>query len=475
MDVSTFQIGFAPQPGPQEHFVYCPYDIVVYGGARGGGKTYATLGEFWIHAETFGHAAKGLMIRRTREDLKDTRELAVEMFGGAAKWQDKGSMFRFASGAILYLAYLENDADAQNYQGWSLTRVYVEELTQFANQAPIMKLLATLRSKLGIRCQFRATCNPGGPGHHWVKAWTIDNGAYLPFKDPETGLVRIFIPAKIADNPALLEGDPNYINRLRSSGSAQLVRAWLMGDWNVIEGAFFPEWSEERHVIPPLHIPQHWTRFRAMDWGSAHPFSVGWYAVVQDDHPIGDGRTLPRNAVVRYREYYGMVEGSPNVGLKLPAETVAKQIVSRETSKEGVRETIAYGSLDPAAFNVVSGPSIGETLGRGGVPFRRADNTRVSRDKRMGGFDQMRARLIGDRDGRPMFYCCSTGRHLIRTIPIMQHDENHLEDMDSDLEDHAVDELRYALMSRPYLARIEPPPEKNPLLVQNAMLSILND
>jgi hypothetical protein len=123
VDVPEVSIGFAPQPGPQSHFVYCPYDsIVVYGGARGGGKTYATLGEFWIHAETYGHAAKGLMIRRTREDLKDTRETAVEMFGNAARWQDKGSMFRFKSGAILYLAYLESDDDATHYQGWSLTR-----------------------------------------------------------------------------------------------------------------------------------------------------------------------------------------------------------------------------------------------------------------------------------------------------------------------------------------------------------------
>jgi hypothetical protein len=472
VDVPEVSIGFAPQPGPQSHFVYCPYDIVVYGGARGGGKTYATLGEFWIHAETYGHAAKGLMIRRTREDLKDTRETAVEMFGNAARWQDKGSMFRFKSGAILYLAYLESDDDATHYQGWSLTRVYVEEITQFPNQAPILKLLATLRSKLGIRCQFRATCNPGGPGHHWVKAWVIDNGPYTPYRDPETGLSRCFIPARVGDNPALLEGDPNYVARLKSAGSAQLVRAWLEGDWNVIEGAFFPEWSEERHVVPNFSIPAYWTRFRAGDWGSARPFSFGWYAVVQDDFPVGDGRTLPRSAVVRYREYYGMEAGKPNTGLKLPAEIVAGHIVSRETPPNGGREDINYGVLDPAAFAVISGPSIGETMGRHGVIFRRADNTRLSRDKRMGGFDQIRARLNGDPDGRPMFYAQASSMHLRRTMPIMQHSTLNAEDMDSDLEDHAVDELRYALMSRPYLARHERMEDKNPLLVENAMLSI---
>ncbi len=474
MDVPEISIGFAPQPGPQTHFVYCPYDVIVYGGARGGGKTYATLGEFFIHAMTYGHAAKGLMIRRTREDLKDTRETAVEMFGNAARWTEKGNMFRFSSGAILYLAYLERDDDVMNYQGWSLTRVYVEELTQFPNQAPILKLLATLRSRLGVRCQFRATCNPGGPGHHWVRSWVIDNGAYQPFKDPDTGLVRVFIPARVGDNPALMEADPTYIAKLRSAGSAQLVRAWLEGDWNVVEGAFFPEFSTSRHVIKPFQIPTLWTRFRSMDWGSARPFSVGWWAVVQDDFPTGDGRILPREAIVRYREHYGMEPGKPNEGLKLPAEVVAKQIVALETSPQGVREDVIYGVLDPAAFAVISGPSIGETLAKNGVIFRRADNTRLSRDKRMGGFDQMRARLLGDADGRPMVYIFDTCRDLIRTIPIQQHDKNNAEDMDSDLEDHAVDDMRYACLSRPFRNRITPMEDRNPLLVQNAMLQILD-
>ncbi len=474
MDVPEISIGFAPQPGPQTHFVYCPYDVIVYGGARGGGKTYATLGEFFIHAMTYGHAAKGLMIRRTREDLKDTRETAVEMFGNAAKWTEKGNMFRFSSGAILYLAYLERDDDVMNYQGWSLTRVYVEELTQFPNQAPILKLLATLRSRLGVRCQFRATCNPGGPGHHWVRSWVIDNGAYQPFKDPDTGLVRVFIPARVGDNPALMEADPTYIAKLRSAGSAQLVRAWLEGDWNVVEGAFFPEFSTSRHVIKPFQIPTLWTRFRSMDWGSARPFSVGWWAVVQDDFPTGDGRILPREAIVRYREHYGMEPGKPNEGLKLPAEVVDKQIVALETSPQGVREDVIYGVLDPAAFAVISGPSIGETLAKNGVIFRRADNTRLSRDKRMGGFDQMRARLLGDADGRPMVYIFDTCRDLIRTIPIQQHDKNNAEDMDSDLEDHAVDDMRYACLSRPFRNRITPMEDRNPLLVQNAMLQILD-
>jgi len=457
--------GFKPQPGPQHHFLTCPADIVVYGGARGGGKSFASLGEFWCHAEDWGPAAKGLMLRRSREDLKDTIDVARQMYGDAAEWKDKEKQFRFRNGAVFHMAYLENDADAMNYQGWSLTRVYVEELTQYASSAGIFRLFATLRTTSGARCQFRATCNPGGPGHHWVKNWVIDNGAYQPVKDSETGLIRIFIPAKISDNPSLLNNDPGYINRLRASGSPALVRAWLDGDWNIIEGAFFPEFDPTRHVITPPRFPLHWTRFRSMDWGSASPFSIGWWVVVQEDM-IHDKRRLPKNAIVRYREWYGA--SAPNKGLKLPADAVAKEVVRRETDGKGFREPIAYGIMDPAAFAVVSGPSIGEIFARHGVYFRRADNSRVSTPKRMGGWDQVRWRLIGDEDGDPMMFFVDHCKDAIRTLPMQQHDENRMEDLDTEGEDHAVDDIRYACMSRPFGARVEADEDLNPLLVKNA-------
>jgi len=455
-------IGFKPQPGPQVAFLQAPFDIVVYGGARGGGKSYATLGEFWLHADRHGQHARGLMVRKTREDLKDTIDVALIMYGSAAVWNEQKKFFRFQNGAVLHMAYLESDSDAQNYQGWSLTRVYVEELTQYADNRGIFKLMATLRSSVrGIKCQFRATCNPGGPGHGWVKQWVIDLGPNKPFHDPDTGLVRVFIPAKLTDNPALLTNDPNYINRLRASGSPELVRAWLEGDWDVVEGAFFPEFDKQRHVIPPLKVPDYWIKFRSMDWGSAKPFSVGWWAVVQDDQPHNGG-ILPRNAIVRYREWYGAK--APNEGLKIPAEVVAKGIRDREHG-----ENIAYGVLDPAAFAVISGPSIGETLGRKGVYFRRADNSRLSVPKRMGGWDQLRARLRGNEDGNPMMFFFDDCHAILRTLPMMQHSEINPEDLDTEAEDHAVDETRYACMSRPFRQAAQPVEhDSNPFLVANA-------
>ena len=230
-----------PQPGPQAAFIQCTADVVCYGGARGGGKSWAIALDFWLHGERHGEDARGLILRKTREDLKDFVDTAGRMYAGSARYSEKGNFFRFTTGAKLYCGYLEREADAANYQGWSLTRLYFDELTQLTTLDPVLRLLATLRSAKAIRPQAKFSCNPGGPSHHEVKSKFVDLGAYnVTWKD---GLSWVFIPARVQDNPALLQADPRYIDRLKSTGSPQRVRAWLEGDWNVIEGAFFSEFS----------------------------------------------------------------------------------------------------------------------------------------------------------------------------------------------------------------------------------------
>jgi hypothetical protein len=194
------------------------------------------------------------------------------------------------------------------------------------------------------------------------------------------------------------------------------------------------------------------TRFRSADWGSAKPFSVGWWAVVSDSYRTPEGVWLPRGAIVRYREWYGMKPGKPNVGLKLTASEVGKGIVQRDGGKRQ-----DYGVLDPAAFSQDGGPSIAERMSLEGAHFRRADNARVSRRGAMGGWDAMRQRLLGDEDGRLMAYCFQTCVDSIRTIPVLQHDADTPEDLDTDGEDHAADDWRYACMSRPWVRVVEKP------------------
>jgi len=235
-------------------------------------------------------------------------------------------------------------------------------------------------------------------------------------------------------------------------GNDTLVRAWLEGDWTVIEGAYFDCWRYEQHVVGPFEVPDHWARFRSMDWGSAKPFSVGWWAIVGDDHclPVqGASRIIPRGALLRYREWYGAA--GPNVGLKMTAETVADGIVERERNDPALR----YGVLDPACFKEDGGPSIAERMNKVLIqarlrPFHGADNSRVPQRGSMGGWDQLRSRLVGQ-DGKPMIYCFSTHAASIRTIPALQHDSARPEDVNTESEDHAADEWRYACMSRPFV------------------------
>jgi hypothetical protein len=435
---------WTPQPGPQAAFVKSEVFEVIYGGARGGGKTDAALGDFALHAQASGAGARELLVRRSRVALEPTISRARQIYGAfGAQWEEAKSRFTWQSGAVLYFRYLDRDADAELYQGHDYTRVYVEELTQFSSPNPIDKLKATLRSAGGVTCGFRATCNPGGPGHNWVKARYIDSGPWVVVE--EGGLDRVFIPARLADNPKLAENDPLYLARLRQSGSEQLVRAWLDGDWNVIEGAFFDKWSA-RNIVRPFAIPALWTRLRSFDWGYAAPFSVGWWAVVSDPYDAGGEKPIPRGALVRYREWYGS-NGRRNEGLRLDAEAVAAGILERERG-----ETIRLAVADPSIFRQDGGPSIGERMRRARVSFRPADNTRVGKAGALSGWDQLRARIVGT-DGAPMLYVFDTCRDFIRTVPVLQHDPIRAEDLDTGAEDHIADEARYACLSRPLTAR----------------------
>lgn len=441
---SEIQVIWSPQPGPQTDLVRCPVFEVFYGGARGGGKTDGSIGDWLSHAAQYGENAIGLFVRRKLTQLSEVIARTKQLFFRLnAKWHEQKKEWVMPNGARLKFAYLERDSDAENYQGHNYTRVYVEEATNFPFPDPINKLKGTLRSTAGVPCGMRLTGNPGGPGHHWVKARYIDPNprGYEIITEQEqvevepgvfvvASIDRVFIPAKLKDNGLLLKNDPGYVLRLRQTGSEALVKAWLEGDWNGVDGTFFSEFDEARHVINGrLHLPPYWTVFRALDWGSAAPFSVGWYAVADGRHG-----GFPEGALIKFREWYGW-NGKPNVGLKMSAASVAQGIVKRE---EDLR--ISYGVADPSIFAQNGGPSIAEMMIIEKCTFFRGDNARQA------GWEQIRMRLAAD---VPLLYFHESCENTIRTLPYLQHDEKNPEDLDTDAEDHAVDETRYAVMSRP--------------------------
>lgn len=450
---------WAPQPGPQKALIDCPLPLVFFGGARGGGKTDGVLGKWALKEQQYGENFNAIMFRRTTVSSEDAIERSKQIFGPiGGKFNASTLTWRMPRGGRVSFRYLDKVSDADEWQGRNVTDVWIEEAGQYAMPGAPDKLFGVMRSAGGVPVQMILTANPGGPGQSWIR----DRFRLHPFpRKPQLIEVEInegrmaaaVIPSRITDNQALLSADPGYIERLKMVGSKELVRAWLDGDWSAIEGAFFDEWNEQKHVVPRFDPPADWTRFRSMDWGFAAPFSVGWWAIVGDSETYA-GHYMPRGALLRYREWYGA--SGPNKGLRLTAEEVADGIKEREAG-----ERITYGVLDPAAFAQDGGPSIAERMFARGVPFKRADNKRLGNGLgHMGGWDQMRSRLRGDGE-TPMLFVMETCGDFIRTVPTLQHDPDKMEDLDTDAEDHVADEARYGCMSRPWVP-LKPKPKPMP-------------
>jgi hypothetical protein len=460
---------------------------VLFGGAAGPGKSHLMR----IAAIVWCSNIPGLQVylfRRIKDDLYKNHMEGPKGFRALlAVWEWAGwcrivgDEIHFWNKSRIYLCHCMAEKDRFKYQGAEIHVLLIDELTHFTDK--IYRFLRSRVRMVGItlppeyRGKFpRILCaaNPGNIGHLFVKNTFIVGCVPFTIRQmpaSEGGMKRQYIPAKLEDNPSMMEDDPTYEAKLQGLGSATLVKAMRKGDWDVVEGAFFSEWSNEQHVLPPFALPAHWLRFRSGDWGSQSPYSIGWWAVVGDDHRLGgadssdaSGSVLPRGALVRYREDYGKVGGKLN----------ANQLGQRIAKIEAEDPKLSYGVLDPSAFNEDGGPPIAERINdelikKKLIAFHKADNSRVSKAQSsdrggpMGGWDQMRARLVGtakkdDKEGtidwskgRPMVYCFTTCVDSIRTIPVLQHDPHRAEDLDTKAEDHAADDWRYGCMSRPWV------------------------
>ena len=413
------------------------------------------LGDWLQHKTTWGRHAKGVIFRRTMPELEDVIHRSHEIYGPIGwRWFERKTKWIAPDGAELKMRFLDRDSDANKYQGHRYTYVGVDELPHFPSPRPIDKIYATLRSPHGVPCLFRATGNPGGPGHIWVKNRYISphpdgltpfTSKYVLPNGTELESTRVFIPSKLSHNRLLVENDPLYEARLSLVGDEELVRAWLEGDWDVAVGQYFSEFSHERHILPEMQVPEHWTKFRALDWGSKTPFCVLWVAVSDGDVKLGN-RIIPHGALVFYREWYGSIRG--NQGLGMTAAEVARGIFARDMA-----ERIDYSVADYEIRKSTNGPSVAEDFANSGIFWRNADKDRKP------GWAQVRNRLKGINykhdDWRPMIYFMENCEHTIRTLPGVVRNEDDLEDVLKAGEDHCADTVRYACMSRPWVTPLE--------------------
>jgi hypothetical protein len=391
---------------------------------------------------------------------------------------------RFWNGSRIFLCHCEHEKHRFKYQGAEIHVLLIDEATMFTEviyrflrgrmRAPNLPIpqwaIDFFQEKFGVHLPAKIPLallgsNPGNIGHQWVKNSFIDG--VQPFEvrrmsKAEGGMLRQYIPAKLEDNPHVDADD--YEGKLQGLGSPELVRAMRHGDWNIVAGAFFDILSEERHKLPAFTPPAHWTRFRSLDWGSAKPFSVGWWVIAEAEWvKFSDGkeRMLPAGALVRYREWYGAEKDAdgrskPDKGLRLSSEAVARGILERERG-EKIDEQLSVA--DPSLWKEDGGPSHAERMLKCdpkrpndfvGPRFRPADNSRVNGWQQM--YDRMKWQEMDH--GQPMLFVTGNCVDWWRTVPPLMHDEAKHEDIDTRMEDHAGDDSRYACLARP-VSRVE--------------------
>lgn len=433
-----------------------PEDEALYGGAAGGGKSDALVIEALrqVHIPHY----KALILRKTYPQLSELIEKTQNYYKRAfpkAKYNGSTHTWKFPSGAIIRFGSLHHTQDKLNYQGHAYDYIAFDELTQFTYDEYIYLLGRNRPNGPNTRVYIRSTANPGGIGHGWVKERFITS---MPPMTPKTEFVkivsptgqvinrkltRIFVPSLVFDNDALMQNDPNYITRLASLPEAD-KQALLYGDWNSFSGQVFTEWVDDpahyddrqyTHVINPFLVPRDWQIWQSYDHGYARPFSVGWYAV------------SPDKVIYRIREFYGC-GGTPNVGIKLDAQSIAQQIRRIESEDENLKRFSQINRIgDPAIWQSQGTESIGALMERESVYIEKGDNTRIA------GKMQAHHRLKFDDNGRPLFQVFNTCKNFIRTIPALVYSESDVEDVDTTCEDHIYDEWRYILMRNPVTER----------------------
>lgn len=457
---------WTPQPGPQADAIsadWCP--IVLYGGAKFGGKTDFGLGDYLQDLERYNKHWQGIIFRRSLTEFTEIKLRAHELFPKAGGiWKEQKHEWHFPNygdadtHAIVRFRYLESLDEVSKYEGHSYPWMLIDEVGDWEDGTKFFRLLASNRyGRANIpTIRFRLTCNPGGRGHAWLKQYFVDPAplGYVPVWDEALKLYRMLIPAKLEDNVIGRQNDPNYEHRMMRLGSAALVRALRHGDWNVVAGAYFARFSA-RNILRPFDIPEHWQRFVAYDPGYSDPFALTWWAV-SDGQRVGDTK-LPKGAIVCYREWIGerdTFQPGEIRGLQLGIEETAERIhhlegrYAEDGSFDARRgEQIAYRVAGHDLWENKRGISDFELFAKYGIYFQRAEIARKPGWRLM---DQEIAGhvLDGDTEPTPMMYWLSSCPKCIEYIPLMQHDKKDAEDVEESPNDHAPDSCRYAKKSR---------------------------
>lgn len=430
----------------QKLFLKSKKKYVAYGGARGGGKSWAVRLKAKLLCLKFP-GIKILIVRRTYPELVQNHiNYLKNELSGLAKYNSQDKIFNFFNSSTIKFGYCKNDSDLDQYQGAEYDVIFIDEAC-LLSEHQIKAITACLRGVNDFPKRIYYTLNPGGQSHGYFKRLFIDK-RYEKGENPDE---YCFIQSLVTDNKALMKAQPDYVKQLESLPH-KLREAWLFGRWDVFEGMFFEDFRAEvdvtkaaeiglteeqalqhhrfTHVIEPFQPPNEWSYYRSYDFGYGKPFSCCWWAVDYE------------GIAYQILELYGCTQ-TPNEGVKWTPDQQFKKIAEIEREHPFLKGKVIHGVADPSIWDGSRGVSVNETAEKYGIYFQPGINDRIA------GWMQMHYRFAFDKNGKAMMYFFNTCKNTIRTLPLMMYDEHKPEDLDTTLEDHIADAIRYFCMSRP--------------------------
>lgn len=404
----------------------------LYGGAAGGGKSFGMLWDAYMHCVRHP-GVHTILFRRTFPQLEKSlifksRTLFDSTMGHYSIKEKMWTIYTAGAPSYMHFGHCKNESDVYNYHSMQFDAEYFDELTHWT-EFQYTYLLTRLRPNVeGVTPHVKASANPGGIGHGWVRRrwrlWDKDIAFRVYKPDAEGEEIqappsRVFVPALVTDNYFIMKNDPGYVERLKSS---PYRRQLLEGDWSVFSGQAFPEFARGLHTCKSFPIPDTWERWISIDYGYSRPCAIYWHA---RDPQVG--------RIYTYKELYG-------AGIKEVDQ--ARRTVGMSVSADGKPERILATIADPSVFSPRGGgSSIAEVYQSGGLYVERGNRERKSGKARVHSYLSMAP------DGKPWWVIFGDKcPNLARTLPELVLDEHDNEDVDTTQEDHAYDSCRYFFM-----------------------------
>lgn len=503
------EVIWRPIPGTSQELALdtrCHHTL--YTGARGPGKTDTQLMRFRRRVgQGYGSFWRGVIFDREYKNLAD---LVVKSkrwfyaFKDGAKFLESQSAYKWVwpTGEELLFRTADKEGDYWNYHGHEYPFIGWNELTKYPNSDLYDMMMSTNRSSFTpeaypltidgdiynatgevvtvnakhkkarryllppIPLEVFSTCNPYGAGHGWVKRRFIDPAPYgvvvskdVNVIDPATKKEVTITKTQVAIFGSWIENiylSAEYIATLQGEKDKNRRKAWLDGNWEIVAGGAFDDvWEKSVHVVPRFKVPKSWRIDRAFDWGSSHPFSVGWWAEANGEEALifvnGDTRRFcpPAGTLIQIFEWYGTEEIGTNKGLKMSATAIAQGIIDLEISlmNAGWIDVQPWpGPADNQISNVneIDVETIEKKMEKLGVKWLSSDKSPGSRKN---GLQLMRDRLEASTKGEgPGLYFMENCRASVSLLPVLPRDALKIDDVDTKAEDHPYDMTRYRVL-----------------------------